>query len=105
MATRYTWRRLSSAKKRRGFTTFQREVSLCVDLSTTSGEKSLSAVALIPSRFQQGCVNPQTGFHSRRQVRRRSERQLEVAPWEQPHCRKQEPMLLSETLRIQRAKR
>src|SRR5215471_13056856 len=104
MATRYTWRRLSSAKKLCGFMTFPWEARLCVDLSTTSGEKFLSAVALIPSRFQQGRVNPRTGSHSQRQVGRRSERQLEVDPSEQPHCPAQEPILLSGILRILKAR-
>src|SRR5262245_30970138 len=103
MATRYTWRRLSSAKKLCGFISFRRKARLCVDLSTTGGEKFLSAVALIAFRFQQGCVNPRTGSHSRRQVRTRSERQLEVAPSEQPHWPAQEPMLLSGILQILKA--
>src|SRR5262249_50448085 len=104
MATRYTWRRLSSAKKLCGFISFLREARLCVDLSTTSGEKFLSAVAILLSRFQKGCVNPRTGSHSRRQVQRRSERRLEVAPSEQPHCPAQEPMLLSGILQILKAR-
>src|SRR5215510_4279311 len=104
MATRYTWRRLSSAKKLCGFMTFPWEARLCVDLSTTSGEKFLSAVALIPSRFQQGWVNPRTGSHSQRRVQRHCERQLEVAQLEQPRHQAQEPMLLSGILRILKAR-
>src|SRR5215831_3236721 len=104
MATRYTWRRLSSAKKLCGFISFRRKARLRADLSTTSGKKFLSAVAFISGRFQQAYVNPRSGSHTRRQVQRRSELRLEVAPSEQPHCPAQEPMLLSGILQILKAR-
>ena len=49
-------------------------------------------------------INARTESHSRRRVQRHCERQLEVAQLEQPHHPGQEPMLLSEILRILKAR-